>query len=178
MLLDASIVNKKGLTDSKFRREMGDRVETSHGVCVMPRKYVKKGGQGGPRPGAGCKRADNYADNCVIQHYRQGYSILPLDCLLSSLSGIDPFTGEPFTNKNRPSRKQLYQLAMAALPYVHHRLAPVSFEQTRPEPQHALDYRRLTTEELKQLERIIIKGQALVPAEEPKSFAGSLSNSP
>jgi hypothetical protein len=59
--------------------------------------YVKKGGRGGARRGAGRKRADN----SIAQYYADRHRVLPLDHLLTLTSGTDPLTGKPLTGKKR-----------------------------------------------------------------------------
>ena len=79
----------------------------------MPRNYVKKGGHGGRRPGAGRKPAGDR----VAEDYRKRFAILPLERWLSIINGKDP------ASNRKPTRQQMDAAARAAAPYVHRRLA-------------------------------------------------------
>lgn len=128
----------------------------------MPRNYIKKGGHGGVRRGAGRKRADNRR----AERYSKRFSIMPLDYMLSQLNGLNPLTGKPLTGKNRPSAKRMDRMAIAAARFIHPRVAPVRLEETEPKPECALDPTKLTDEELTFLERILAKGQVRVVSKE------------
>jgi hypothetical protein len=51
------------------------------------------------------------------------------------------------------------EMAKAAAPYIHPRLAPVRVEDLKPEPRYTVDLAKLTDEELGQLRRIMAKAQ-------------------
>lgn len=127
----------------------------------MANDYEKKGGHGGARPGAGRKPADNR----IAEAYRERFAILPIDYMLSVINGVNPATGEPFTDETRPDDERLDRLAIAAAPYIQRRLAPVDVkdsEDSEPRKVYGVDVRRLTTEELRWYERILMKAE--VPA--------------
>lgn len=123
----------------------------------MSRNYLKKGGHGGRRAGAGRKPASNG----VAERYRERYPMLPLDYLLCIAgTGVDPVTGKKAT------ARRMERAAIAAMPYVHRRLAPVAAEELKPQPKFGLDLSKLSDDELVVLERIYAKSQIPIPPDE------------
>lgn len=118
----------------------------------MPRNYMKKGGHGGARQGAGRKPA---GDNRLIEHYRQRFAITPADYLFAIVNEVDPLTGQPLTGSNRPSASRRDRAAMALAPFVHRRQAPATIDRT--EPQLDWDLTCLSDDELVTLEQLMLK---------------------
>ena len=83
------------------------------------------------------------------QSVRARYELLPLDFLLQGVSNP------------RLHPRLRFEMAKAALPYVHERLEPIAAGADR-EPRHRLDLTKLTDAELAQLERIAAKSQVVV----------------
>lgn len=113
----------------------------------MPRGYIKKGGNGGRRPGAGRpKGAKSRKDSLLhVKSLREKYPVMPMEYWLTIL------------NDTHASLEDRCQAAFAAAPYVHPRLSP---EKPVPEPcpncrKYNLDL--LTDEELMLMEGLLIK---------------------
>jgi len=114
----------------------------------MPRKYIKKGGHGGARLGAGRKPAGDG----IAQRYRERFKFLPVDYFMEMVNGKDPTTGET------PSAKRRDAAAKNAAPYIHRRPAPVRVDGNhQPSQPSVIDLEKLDDEELRQLEIILAK---------------------
>lgn len=132
----------------------------------MPRQFSNKGGPAGARRGSGHKRAK--LRRAERQRVRETISVS--DYIVAKLNGIDPATGHPFTDANRPSERWFDRLAIMAAPFFHPRLAPVGIEETPPEPKGAMDLTKLNDDELADLERILTKSQVPLSAERFEEF--------
>jgi hypothetical protein len=82
---------------------------------------------------------------------RARYKLLPLDFILQGV------------NDWRLRTPLRFDMAKAALSYVHHKLTPIPIGGADREPQHAFDLTKLSDEELAQFERILAKSQVTVP---------------
>ncbi len=108
--------------------------------------YVKRGGNGGRRAGAGRpKGAIAKKSKVFIRSLLEEFPITPLAYFLEIVNNV----------KARPALR--FAAAKAAAPYMHPRLASIAVQA---ETKWPIDARKLTEEELAQLEPLLLKSQS------------------
>ncbi len=112
----------------------------------MPRVYVKKGGNGGRRPGAGRPKGSiSKKDSLLhVKSLREKYPLLPLEHMLREL------------NDEEADTEHRTAMAKAAAPYVHPRLVQRRAEMPT---RYSLDTTKLSDDELVLFERLMAKAQ-------------------
>lgn len=92
---------------------------------------------------------------------RRRYKIFPLEFLLEAI------------NDSRLSRSLRCQMAVAALPYIHHKLSTIALGGLDLHSRTTLDINKLSDEELVVFERLVMKGQSVAPAQvsSPENYA-------
>lgn len=151
---------------------------------------VVKSNRGGHREGAG--RPPNTMPQRKAKSLRERYPVFPLDYMMSVLNAKPPEIEPPVKPKKKPKqsdkafkeamtnyRRELsdyramiaahavekMDAAKAAAPYVHPRLAAFDINTSERPSKHQLDLSKLTTEELKFLERVVAKSQKVTVLE-------------
>lgn len=142
---------------------------------VVPRvkkNRIKKDGTkgnpnwGGKRKGAGrptieeeMKRRDH-----SVQAYRTRYLIQPLNYVMCILNDLNPKTFEPLRRPYSDAKKEW--AVEKAIPYLHHRLAAMQLTGADNGPvKHTVDVRKLSDQELLELEKIMSKAQEVITEE-------------
>lgn len=123
----------------------------------MPRRDgARKGNRGGRRAGAGRpkgrrnKAATLRQEKEAIKDFQNRFDLLPLQYMVNVMR--DPTV--------EPARRDA--MARAAAPFFHPRLSAVDVRSTQKPPRHSIDLRKLSDEQLLQLEQIVsVAGQVI-----------------